>query len=352
MNKYRILFTVFLYFSSAVIAGPVLYAPTGEKNKVVVIDLETNTIMARIDELENAHGLATSSNSEYLVAGSMMLLPSKTSAAGPDKPAVVNETEHAAHHTDAAISTPSLSEQSYLSIIHAQQKKIIRRVPVRGLTHHTAVSPDGKYAIAVHSGEGGISVVNLNKMLVITTLDTGQWPNYAVFSPSGKHLYISNAGTNTISDIDTQNWQIARKLNAGKGPEHLVLSIDGRTLYSANKGDASVSAIDLVSGAINKTYAVGKEPHGIDISDDGRWLFVASKKEGVITRIDLSSEARQIAELSPAPYHLAYIKGLNKIYVSSRKASKIWVIDAVTLAVKDTIFLEQGIAHQMVIRNE
>jgi len=89
-----------------------------------------------------------------------------------------------------------------------------------------------------------------------------------------------------------------------------------------------------------------------DVSDDGRWLFVASKKLGLITRIDLENGKRLTVELNPAPYHLAYIKNLNKIYVSSRKEAKIWVLDPITLVVKNTIALTQGVAHQMVIRDE
>ncbi|HEX22995.1 MAG TPA: hypothetical protein ENH21_06135 [Chromatiales bacterium] len=135
-------------------------------------------------------------------------------------------------------------------------------------------------------------------------------------------------------------------------PEHMVLGSQGRLLYTANTGDASVSVIDLASGTIKQTYAVGQEPHGIDTSADGRWLFVTSKQDGLITRIDLSSGEQKTSELSPTPYHLAYLGKLNKLYVSSRKEPKIWVIDPVTLMVKNIIALEKGVAHQMVIRDE
>jgi len=351
MNRRSVVFVVLLLMSPIVMAGQMMYVPTGNANDIVIIDLETDKIVGRIDELENAHGLSSSPSSDYLVAGSMKPLEGDMPSS-PEKPTAVDEADHAAHHAGGnSDSLPPVSE-SYLSIVHPKQGHVMRRVAVRSLTHHTAVSPDGRHAVAVHTGAGGISVVDLDKMAVMTTLDTGQWPNYAVFAANGRRLYVSNAGANTISEIDTNDWKVVRELRAGSEPEHMVLDIHGRTLYSANKGDASASAIDLVSGKINQTYAVGKEPHGIDVSDDGRWLYVASKGEGRITRIDLSSGARHTAELNPAPYHLSYIKDLNKLYVSSRKEAKIWVIDPVTLAVEDTIALAQGVAHQMVIRDE
>ena len=72
----------------------------------------------------------------------------------------------------------------------------------------------------------------------------------------------------------------------------------------------------------------------------------------LITRVDFTNGACQTAELSSALYHLAYIKNLNKFYVSSRKEAKIWVFDPMTLVVENTIDLEQGVTHQMVIRDE
>lgn len=351
MNKYGLVLTVLSLLSSAVMAGPLMYVPTGNANDIVIIDLETDSIIGRIDELENAHGLSTSPNSEYLVAGSMKPMDSNTPS-NPDRPVSVSEKEHAAHHAGGDGDRVPPSSESYLSVVHPKHGHVMRRVAVRGLTHHTAVSPDGKVAVAVHSGSGGISVVNLDAMLVIETIDTGQWPNYAVFSIDGERLYVSNAGANSISEIDTRSWEIARELKTGKEPEHIVIGIDGHTLYSANKGDATVSVIDLASGQLKQVYDVGNKPHGIDVSNDGRWLFVVSKKDGFVTRINLANSEKKTAELTPAPYHLAYINNLDKVYVSSRKEPKIWVIDPITLAVKHTIDLGKGVAHQMVIRSE
>ncbi len=349
MNKSGVIFTLLLLLPSLLLAAPLMYVPTGNTNNIVIIDLNTDKIVGRIDELENAHGLSGSPNSEYLVAGSMK--PAESSVPpSSGKPAVVSDAEHAAHHAGADKATSR--NTSYLSIVHPKHGHVMRRIAVRGLTHHTAVSPGGRFAAAVHSGAGGISVVDLKTSSVIKIIDTGLWPNYAVFSKDGEYLYVSNSGANSISEIDTANWKVVRELTVGKGPEHMVLGVHGQRLYSANKGDATVSVIDLGSGQPGQVYKVGDKPHGIDVSDDGRWLFVASKKAGLVTKINLVNGISKNVELKPAPYHLAYINNLDKIYVSSRKAPKIWVLDPVTLAIKQTIDLPQGVAHQMVIRNE
>lgn len=351
MDKYGVIFAAILPLSPLVMAEPMMYVPTGNTNEVVIIDLETDTIAGRIDGLENAHGLSGSPNSEYLVAGSMQM-PQRGMSVDTEKPVAVSEKDHAAHHKAADGGNVKSAGESHLSLIHLKHGHVMRRVAVRGLTHHTAISPDGKIAVAVHSGLGGISVIDLDKMSVLVSIDTGEGANYAVFSNNGQRLYVSNAGTNAITEIDTQTWKRTGEFKAGKAPEHMVLGFQGKLLYTANTGDASVSAIDTKSGVTRQTYAVGQKPHGIDISADGRWLFVASKQDNSITRINLSTGEAKSAKLSPSPYHLAYLDRLKKLYVSSRKEAKIWVIDPVTLAVKNTIALGRGVAHQMVIRDE
>lgn len=341
-------FLLLIFIAATSNAGPVMYVPTGETNEVLIIDLVTDKVIGRIDELENAHGLSSSSNTEYLVAGSMQ--PISTKKKGAAKPAQMSEAEHASHHAGGKAKASNTANPSYLSIVHPKHGHVMRRVEVRGLTHHTAVSPDGKIAIAVHSGAGGISVVDLDKMDVIKTLQTGMWPNYAVFTSDGNFLYVSNAGAGMISEIDTRKWRVTREIKVGKEPEHMAMSTDNKFLYVGNKASGSVSVINLANAKVTKTFSIGKNVHGIDLSDDGRWLFVVSKGTNSLNKINLTDGTITRLGLSPAPYHLAYIPGQKKLYVSSRKLPKIWVLDSESLNIINEIDLGKGVAHQMVIR--
>ncbi|MDT8384145.1 MAG: beta-propeller fold lactonase family protein [Gammaproteobacteria bacterium] len=326
-----------------------MYVPTGTANDLVIIDLNTDKVTGRIPELENAHGLAASPNSDYLVAGSMQPIGTGV-VSGATKPSAVSEAEHAAHHA-AGSPESGTTTPSYVSIVHPEHGHVMRRVAVRGITHHTAVSPDGVVAIAVHSGAGGISVIDLVSMSVVKEVQTGRSPNYALFSSDGGRLYVSNAFSGTVSEINVSDWTVKRELAVGKEPEHMALSSDDKKLFVANVGDGQVVAVDLNSGKIRKRYTVGREPHGIDVSNDGRWLFVTSKGDGKLLRFDLQSGEQRAVDLQPAPYHLDYVDAVNKLYVSSRKEPKIWVIDPQALAVRGEIAIGKGVAHQMVILN-
>lgn len=322
-----------------------MYVPAGEANEIVIIDLNTNQVIGRIPELENAHGLAATPDGEYLLAGSMNV--SQTGNIEADRPAAVSEEQHASHHAKST-GKPDAAMTSFVSLVHLQHGHVMRRIVVNGLTHHVAVSPDGKFAVAVHSLNGGISVIDLDSMAVSREIKTGELPNYAVFSSDGRQLYVSNAGSGTIVEIDTADWKTRRTFQAGKGAEHMVLAPDGKRLYVTNVDKASVSVVDLTNGNLLGHYEIGPEPHGIDISPDGRWLFVSSRGGEKFVRIDLENAQRQTIDLKPAPYHVKYVPSVHKLYVSSSEQPLIWVLDPRRLAIEDTISIETGIAHQMV----
>ncbi len=290
------------FLAGTLLAAPTMYVPTGVSNEIIIIDLLNDKVLGRIDKLENAHGLSSSDNTEYLVAGSMQGVDpvKKTSIS---KSAKIGEAEHKSHHTNDAQGQSAANQSnkmapSFVSIVHPKHGHVMNRVKVRALTHHTAVAPDGKTAVVVHSGAGGVSVIDLNRMEVVSTIDTGLRPNYAVYSRDGKSVYVSNTIPGTISQI----------------------------------------------------YAVGKQVHGIDTSADGRWLFVANKGDNTLSRVELSNGKITSMQLNPAPYHVTFLPGQNKLYVSSRKQPKIWVIDPTTLTVQNEINIGKGVAHQMVVK--
>ncbi len=50
--------------------------------------------------------------------------------------------------------------------------------------------------------------------------------------------------------------------------------------------------------------------------------------------------------LAPAPHHVATIRGTGKVYVSSRKEPKIWVLDQEKAALLDEFGI-RGTGHEM-----
>lgn len=334
--------------ASVTSAAPTVYIPLGSANEIAIVDAADNKVIGMIGDVVNPHGLAATPDGKYLIAGSNQeVRPDQ--AALPPRPAGMSEEEHSLHHNmPASAASQSGVGVSHVAIIEAQNRRVVRRVDVKGAVHHNLVTPDGRYAISTHTTAGGISAIDLSSYKVAKVVPTGLVPNYAVVTKDGKRIYVSNAGNNTISEIDTDYWIVTRNILAGSAPEHMVLSPDELAIYVNNIGDGTVSVISLDKGKVVKTYSVGNDPHGVDLSDDGKKLFVAVKKDNKVIEIDLVSGRTRSLDLSPAPYHVATIPGTGKVYVSSRREPLIWVVDQKRLAVVGKIPI-RGEGHQMAV---
>lgn len=184
---------------------------------------------------------------------------------------------------------------------------------------------------------------------MIKTVETVPAPNYTAVTRDGKHAYVTNSGNGTISEVDVPTWRVTRTLEGGPAPEHVVLSADENTLYTLNPRVGTVSAVSVATGKISQIYKIGANLHGLDISDDGRTLFISSVTENKRVALDPRTDAQRSLALSPDPYHLNTICGTGKLYVSSRSALTVWVVDQKTLKLIGTIKLLAGEGHQIAI---
>lgn len=340
--------TLLVGLASAAMAGEVVYVPLGSAGELLAINGESDTVLDRFADLPNVHGLAATPDGKLLIAGSLAATTPEERRL-PEKPAGMSRSDHQAHHAKPASKAAQPSGSvSFVSIVRAADGSIVRRVEVPGAVHHTAVTPDGRYAVATHPNGGGISVIDLGTFELTATLQTGPQPNYAVVSPDGKRVYVSNAGNNTISEVDTDLWIVRRNFLAGASPEHMALSHDGRRLYVANVVDGTVSEIATESGAITRTFEIGGILHGLDLSSNGRTLFVSARERNKLVAIGLHTGEMREASLAPSPYHLTTVRGAGKLYVSSAEESKIWVVDQESLQVVKEIPI-RGQGHQMVV---
>ena len=349
--KRKIILTAILLllgFPLLTYAKSLMYVVTGPSNKMLIIDTQTDEIIGEIGELENAHGLAGNSNTDYLVAGSMQQSGQQS---GASKPSSMSEEEHKAHHQADNSSATMGNSKSYVSIVHPAHGHVMQRIQVVGITHHTSVSPDGKTAAAVHSKNGGVSVIDLDSFEVKKFIKTGQVPNYAVFNKLGNKLYVSNAGAGNISVIDTKSLKVTKTIKVGAGPEHMTIDNNHNRLAVLNVISGNISIVDLDNNKVIKNIKVGKSPHGTAFDKTGSWLYVTNKGSDTLSKVNIDSEKVKTVVLSPAPYHLELDNEQHKLYISSRKKPAIWVVDEKSLTIKNTINIPSGVAHQMVFIN-
>lgn len=318
----RAILAIFLFASlsfgaAAVRADPMVYVAAGFANRILIIDAATDKVVGEYTGVENPHSVVITPDGEYIMSGSL------------------KEAKDAAN-----------VPRSTLYLVHPVHGHVMSTLPAVGMIHHQAITPDGKYVISTHPTQGGISYADMLGTGKVTAVKTGPGANYALVSADGKRIYVSNTGNGTISEVDTGTWAVVRTLEGGPGPEHMAFSKDGGTIYVANARAGEVSAVSIADGKVVHRFPVGKKVHGLDISDDGSTLFVTSKAENKLVLLNPKTDSRRVVTLSPSPYHLQTIAGTGKVYVSSSKAPKIWVIDQKSGKIDGEIAIT-GEGHQM-----
>ena len=325
-----------------------VFIPEGSANSILVVRADTGETVRRIEGIEAVHGLSGAAGVPYLVAGSYSETVPEDAAA-IEQPAGVAADEHAAHHAKAAKRLgPADAGISIVTVLDATTGDILRRIEVPGAVHHTAVSPDGRFAVATHPAGDGISVIDLSSFTVTAYVTTGTTPNYAAFGADPGVVYVSNTGNGTISEVDLTRGIVRRNLIVDGAPEHLAIDADKGRLYAADAEAGKVMELNLADGATVTTFDIGGEIHGIGLSDDHATLFVAGRGEGKVAAVTLATGEMRVADLSPEPYHLTVVPGAGILFISSRQEPKVWIIDEETLKERGVIPI-QGEGHQMVV---
>ena len=103
----------------------------------------------------------------------------------------------------------------------------------------------------------------------------------------------------------------------------------------------------LESGETLRSFEIGGALHGLALTEDGARLIVAGLGENKLAAIDLDKGTVATVPLADQPYHVAMVPGTGRLYVSSRAAPKVWIVDADDLAVVGEIPVAD-IAHQIV----
>ena len=158
----QIAIAVSMFTTAMATAQSIVFIPEGSTDTVRMVKAETGETIKRITGLVAVHGLSGSPGVPYLVAGSYAQ-SDRAAIAEIVQPEGVSEDEHAVHHTQPTEGPigPADAGISILSVLDAASGEILRRIEVPGAVHHTAVSPDGRFAVATHPSGDGISVIDM-----------------------------------------------------------------------------------------------------------------------------------------------------------------------------------------------
>ncbi|MBP88047.1 MAG: hypothetical protein CMJ64_15205 [Planctomycetaceae bacterium] len=271
-------------------------------------------------------------------------------AVAPDERHVVvaNQLAHGVG-TDPKLA----AEVSIIDTAALAQSATVKLPPGSTIVQSVCVSPDGKWAYAVHGlGRFNLPITQLERGWVntyaLSVIDIGQGtrratvllddlsqgaadPHSVVCSKDGRRLWISHTGVHEISMIDIG---LVHELLDGKVPEDLAALKDGTraNIWVRIAQDPSHTAelenhltALYIAGAIRRASSGGDGPRGIALSPDEKTLFVANYFSGTVAVLDAADGKLQGSiSLGPQPEPDAVRRGEFIFHDAASHAFQRW----------------------------
>jgi DNA-binding beta-propeller fold protein YncE/phospholipase C len=176
-----------------------------------------------------------------------------------------------------------------------------KQVPLDTLPMSTALSPDGKYLLALNGGyrPPSITVLDAASGTVKGSVPVPDaWLGIA-FAPGGDRVYVGGGSKAAVFEFAFAGGTLtasrtfavtpADKLTPRDMIGDVTVSPDGRFLYAADLYHDSVVMINPQSGMVINRFKTGRRPYRILFHPDGKSFFVTSWADGTLGHYDASN---------------------------------------------------------------
>jgi YVTN family beta-propeller protein len=237
-----------------------------------------------------------------------------------------------------------------LSVIDSTTMEVVSTIPLGKRPRGIHASPDGKTIYVALSGSppappgvdestlpppdksaDGIGVFDVAQNKVVRMMKGGSDPENFDVSADGKTIYVSNEDASGVSFIDVASGTITKTIKTGEEPEGVKVNPVTNLVYSTNEEDGTVSVIDP-AGTLVKTFKVGRRPRNVVFMPSGKRGYVNAENDGAIYFLD--TEKNEVIQPIPLgtpgdvkPMGMAFSLDAAKLYVTSGRAHKVFVVD-------------------------
>jgi DNA-binding beta-propeller fold protein YncE len=161
-----------------------------------------------------------------------------------------------------------------------------------------AVSPDGRYLLALNAGtHPSISVLEtgaMNETARVAIADAGL---DLAFSPDGRRVYVGGGARNVVLEFTFSpagELKPTREISAGQPATmnfigDVAVSPDGRTILAGDLFHDRVLVINAQSGQVTGALKSGRRPYRILFHPDGQSYFVSSWADASVYEYSLPS---------------------------------------------------------------
>jgi YVTN family beta-propeller protein len=264
------------------ISGPRLYAGFASRGLVAVIDMATNQVIASVDGLPRAHGIA--------------VVP------------------------DRNLGFASASGDNTVGVFDLATHRLLEKTPA-GLDPDAIIYDEKLHLVYVgdHDGKTG-TLIDPATNKVVASIALGGEPEYPQADPDSGLIYQNLEDTSEVVVVDPQKQAVTKryKIAPGEGPTGLALDAANRRLFSACRNKHLI-VLNADSGAVVAALPIGPGVDGADYDPVLRRVYTANGA-GTMTVIQQdSADGYRVLENAPTHFgghSLVVDRSTHRIYVA------------------------------------
>lgn len=252
--------------------------------------------------------------------------------------------------TQKAVLVALNKNEASLTIIDANDMKVLGKVPVGDGPHEVVLSADGRTAFVANYGAqtpgSSLSVIDIESKKETRRFDLAPLARPHGLVETGGKIYFTSETNRLIGRYDPATNRVDWLMGTGQNATHMiVVTPDQKKMYTTNIASDTVTAFEFqnIPPAPSKMthIAVGKQPEAIDVSPDGKEVWAGLNAEGAIDVIDTTTnKVAQKIKLGERPYRVKFSPDGKLVYATMPNTKEIIVIDSATKKETKRIKLE------------
>ena len=195
-----------------------------------------------------------------------------------------------------------------------------RQIPVSTFPMSLALSPDGRYVLALNAGFAppSISVVDTAAERETARVPLEDAWLGLVFSVKGDRVYVGGGSRPVVWELQFDRGQLkpARRFPVAKEAHEndyvgeVALSPDGRFLYAANLFRNTITMMNAQTGFIVNEVPTGRRPSRIVFAPDGKTFYVSHWADGTVGQYNAPDGKKlETIQVGAHPTDLVYLAG-------------------------------------------
>lgn len=284
----------------------------GRDGALTKLNILTRQIEARTQQAGNSIGGAISQDGRLVAAqnyepGGVKVFDAQTLALVADIPAeyepgklsrVVGLADLPSHRFIFSLFD---ADQIWIADLSAPQKPTLQKFKQIGHQPYDALlTPDGRYYIAGLFGEDGLALIDLwapqpQARRILQGYGRGQqrlpvykMPHLRGWAVAGRQAWLPAIGRHEVLIVDTDTWQEVGRIPVAGQPVFVMARPDGRQVWVnfAVPDYHRVQVIDTQSRQIVQTLELGKAVLHMEFTPRGEAVWISSRDANLVSIID------------------------------------------------------------------